>query len=121
METPVQTATRLLAALGEMVEQEVAAMREFDLASALGVTERAAPLVDKLMALAADPAVAALRPQVEALLARRRQTAQHIDTQLVRLRTELGQVQRTRVRISRVAPVYGRAVMSAESRLNAAG
>lgn len=121
METPLQTATRLLKALEELVEQEAAAMREYDLASALGVTERAAPLVDKLLQLSGKPEVATLRPQVETLLVRRRQTAQHIDTQLVRLRTELGQADRARVRISRVAPAYGRAVLSVESRLNAAG
>jgi hypothetical protein len=121
METPLQTAARLLAALEELVEQETAAMREYDIASALGVTERAAPIVDKLIELSAQPAVVALRPKLEALLVRRRQTAQHLDTQLVRLRTELGQAQRTRVRISRVAPAYGRAVLSVESRLNAAG
>ncbi|HET7536696.1 MAG TPA: hypothetical protein VFJ90_09595, partial [Candidatus Didemnitutus sp.] len=119
-ETPLQTATRLLAAFEDLVEREATAMSEYDLAGALGVAERLGPIVDRLVSLAAEPEVGSLRPRVQALLARRRQTEQHIDTQLVRLRTELGQISRARVRISRVAPVYGRAVISAESRLNAA-
>lgn len=122
METPLQTATRLISALEELVAQESANLRNLDLVEAVQVTERAAPLVLKLGELAADPGVAPLRPRVEALIIQRQQSTQMLDAHLARMQSELRRIDEARARLSRVAPAYGSAPAAPRSvsRLNTA-
>lgn len=119
METPLQTAVRLLGALDELVAQEARLLRTMDFVEAVEVQERAAPLVERLCALAPDPAVAGLRPRVTALLERREQNYHFLDIQLTRLQGELRRVNEARGRLNRVAPAYG-GPRPIESRLNTA-
>jgi hypothetical protein len=121
METPLATATRLLTALEELVMQEAILIRTMDFVEAVEVRERTAPLVEKLCALAPDPAVAALRPRIDGLLERCGQNYHFLDGQLTRLQGELDRVTEARGRLRRVAPAYtaGRGT-PAESRLNTA-
>ncbi len=123
METNVEIAHRLLGSLEELVAEETSLIRTMDFVEAVGVRERAAPLVDKLCHLAADPAVAALRPRVDALLERSGQNFHFLENQLERLQIELTRVHVARGRLRQVAPAY-RALNSGspygESRLNTA-
>ena len=121
METPAQTAVRLLAALEDLALREQANLRNLDLVEAVEMIERAAPLVERLAELAADPAVATLRPRVEAFLEQRRQSAALIDAHLARLQSEMRRVDEARQRLARVAPVYSpKTILSRPSRLSTA-
>lgn len=116
-----QTARRLLAALEDLAGQEAVLLRSLDLVEAVQISERAAPLVEKLCALAADPDLAPLRPRIEELVAQRRRNAVLLDSHLARLQSELRRIDEARSRLSRVAPVYNGGVAPAlESRLNTA-
>jgi hypothetical protein len=116
-----QTAHRLLAALEDLASQEAVLLRSLDLVEAVQISERAAPLVEKLCALAGDPDLAPLRPRIEELVAQRRRNAVLLDSHLARLQSELRRIDEARSRLSRVAPVYNGGVAPAlESRLNTA-
>lgn len=122
MEPSLETAHRLIAALDELVLQETVLIRTMEFTEAVGVRERAAPVVEKLCALAADPAVAALRPRLDGLLERSAQNHHFLDAQLGRLQDELTRVNDARNRLRQVAPAYRpvRAARGESSRLNAA-
>lgn len=106
METPLQTATRLLAALDDLASQESVLLRTLDFVDAVSLQERAAPLVDQLAALANHPEVAVLRSKVTALVDKRQQSRQFLDAELGRLQAELRRIDEARTRLSRVAPAY---------------
>ena len=120
METPVQTAVRLLSALEDFSAQEANLLRTMDFVEAVAVQERAFPLVRMLAELANEPGVAALKPQVAALLARREQNRHFIDAQLARLQSELRRIDEARIRLARLAPAYAGAAGQPSARLNSA-
>jgi len=120
METPLETARRLLRALDELVMQETLLIRTMDFVEAVEVQERAAPLVDRLCALAEYESVRALGPELAILLDRRSQNYHFLDTQLQRLQGELDRVTIARGRLRKVAPAYRPLPMATESRLNTA-
>jgi hypothetical protein len=120
METPLQTATRLLAALEDLTAQESILLRTLDFVDAVAVQERAAPLVDQLSALAIHPEVSSLRPKVLGLVERRQQSRHFLDAQLGRLQSELRRIDEARSRLARVAPVYVGAPRTVNSKLNTA-
>ena len=100
--------------------QETVLIRTLEFTEAVGVRERAAPLVEKLCQLAEDPVVAALRPRLDGLLERSAQNHHFLETQLGRLQDELNRVTDARNRLRQVAPAY-RPVNAGrrQSRLNA--
>ncbi len=121
METPLQTAGRMIAALEEFARQESVLLRSLDLVEAVQISERAAPLIQKLCELTAFPEVAALRPRVEELVAFRRRQTSLLDAHLARLQSELRRIDEARLRLTRVAPAYGGFnSLASESRLNTA-
>jgi hypothetical protein len=120
METPLQTAGRLITALEDLAEQEGGLLRSLDLVEAVQISERAAPLVQKLCDLSLEPGVASLRPRVLELVAQRRRQATLLDAHLARLQRELRRVDEARSRLSRLAPVYAGAAGTAQARLNTA-
>ncbi len=120
MATPLETATRLLTALEELVMEETLLIRTMDFVEAVDVQERSAPLVEKLCALAADPAVATLRGRVAGLIDRCNQNYHFLDSQLNRLQSELDRVATARRRLRSVAPAYREAGQATEPRLNTA-
>ena len=121
MNESVKTAQRLIAALDELVTQESVVIRTMDFSAAVELRERAAPIVEKLCALAADPLVAGLRPRLDGLLERGTQNSQFLDAQLARMQDELNRVGEAHGRLRRVAPAYKtRRTSLGESRLNAA-
>jgi len=107
METAVQTAGRLLAALDDFAAQETILFRTLEFTAAVALQERAAPLVQKLGELAEAPGVAGLRPRVAALLARREQSYHFLNAQMERLHLEARRIEEARARLARMAPVYG--------------
>ena len=130
METRLETATRLLAALEDLVAQEAMLVRTMDFVDAVAIRERAAPVVERLCELAADwsgdesqsPAGIAVRQRLSELLDRAGQNYHFLETQLARLQTELDRVSEARGRLRRVAPAYSayRRTSAGESRLNTA-
>jgi hypothetical protein len=120
MESPYQTANRMLTALEELVMEETTLIHTMDFVEAVAVRERSGPLVEKLCALAAYPEVAAARPRVAALLERWGQNHHFLDMQLTRLQGELNRVTEARGRLRRVVPAYLSQTMVSESRLNTA-
>jgi hypothetical protein len=120
METPFQTATRLLAALEDLVAQESTLLHAHEFIGAVEIQGRAAPLVEKLAALAADPEVIALQPRVAALIERRNINGQFLDTQLNRLQDELRRVDEARSRLAKLLPAYATAPRAPSPRLNTA-
>jgi len=121
VESPYTKAVRLITALEEMAGQENILLRSLDLVEAVQICERAAPLVDTLCALAADPGVATLQSRIGELVAARRRNATMLDAHLARLQQELRRIDEARVRLARVTPAYGStAAAPAESRLNTA-
>ena len=120
METPLQTATRLLTALEDLAGQETMLIRTMEFVEAVAVQERAAPLVATLCALATEPEVTTLRPRIKGLLERWGQNYHFLDTQLAQLNEELQRVTEARGRLRHVAPAYKTVAAPAESRLNTA-
>ncbi len=121
MNDSYQTACRLLAALEDFASQEAVLLRSLDLVEAVQISERAAPLVEKLCALAVDPDLAVLRPRIEELVSQRRRNAVLLDSHLARLQSELRRIDEARNRLSRVAPVYNGGLGTAlEPRFNTA-
>jgi len=120
METPVQAALRLLAVLEELAGREEANLLHLNVAEAVHTIETADPVVKRLAELAEDPDVLALRPRVEKVLTRRRQSAALIDAHLARLQAEMKRVDEARGRLGKVAPAYGAAMGFRRKRLNTA-
>jgi hypothetical protein len=106
METPAQAGRRLLAALDDLVSQETAAVHADDFVALESVQLRAAAVGEKLISLAADPAVAALRRQVEILVAQRWQNGLVLRQRLADVGAEISRLQGAKARLLRVAPAY---------------
>ena len=106
-----QVAQRLLASLEDLASQEAVLLRSLDLVEAVQISERAAPLVEKLCALAADPDLTELRPRIEDLVAQRRRNTVLLDSHLGRLQAELRRIDEARNRgvaaVRQPAPVEG--------------
>lgn len=123
MDSPFDKASRLIATLEDMAGQESVLLRSLDLVEAVQICEKAAPLVERLCALASEPGVAGLQSRIGELVAQRRRNATMLDAHLARLQGELRRIDEARNRLSRVAPAYGSMatnVAPAESRLNTA-
>jgi len=106
MTAPGATADRLLTALEELVAQECVLMQARDFPGAVAIQERTAALVAELAARAGDAAVAALRPRVAAVIARREENIASIEVQRVRWQAERCRIDEARARLARIAPVY---------------
>ena len=119
MESPAETAARLITALEDLVGQETMLLRTMDFVEAVAVQERAAPVVARLCELAADPAVRTLQPRVAQLARRREQNYHFLDAQLARMHEELRRIDEARGRLRQVAPAYGQS-QPGSTRLNAA-
>jgi hypothetical protein len=107
MAAPAQTCARLLAALEDLVAQEALLLRAADFAGVLATQERAAPLIERLTALATT-ADAAVRVRVGAVLALRSRSLEWLGSEMARVREELQGMQAGRRRLAQCAPVYSR-------------
>lgn len=108
MESAPQRFARVLGALEDLVAQEAVALQNRDFETVATVQDRVAPLVEFLMSQPEiGQADAVLRARIEALYARRQQSAAWLAEEMARARDELGQADATQRRVARIAPVYG--------------
>jgi hypothetical protein len=121
METAAQTCVRLVAALEDLAAREAATLDTCDFAAAIEIQERAAPLVDHLVAHGPAAADRALRDRIAALLLRRAQTGEWLAAKIAAAREELRHTQVAQRRVARVAPVYGSASAPRAMQLSAVG
>ncbi|MGH7959761.1 MAG: hypothetical protein ACREH8_22490 [Opitutaceae bacterium] len=121
METSVQRWARLITALEDLAAQEAATLQSGRVEDALGIQERAAPLVQLLAAHTADVFDATLRVRIATLLKRRRQTDAWLEEEIESVRGKLQGLSETQFRVARVAPAYGRSVAPGRRQLSALG
>ena len=121
METPGQTAARLLASLEELIEQEGMYLRGGFYDLAVETRERAAPFVQRLCATANLPDVAEHRPRIEALIRRSAGHATFLQEKIEELGVEIRRTDQARFRAVQMAPAYARASGTAAPRFQAAG
>ena len=107
MATPAETCARLLGALEDLAAQEALLLRGADFPGVLATQERAAPLVERLAALAGT-GDAAVRLRVSAVLTLRSSSLDWLGAEMTRVRAELQSMQVSRRRIAQIAPAYGR-------------
>jgi len=107
MATPAQTCARLLSALEDLVAQEALLLRAADFAGVLATQERAAPLVERLAALAGT-ADAAIRVRINGVLSLRSRSLEWLAAEMARVREDLQTMQVSSRRVAQIAPVYGR-------------
>lgn len=108
MNAPATVMFRLLGALEDLVTQEAMQLAGENFEAVRQTQERAAPLVTELARLGRMTAIPAVRPRIEALLARRRQNQERLSGQIQRVREALQGTQAKRLRIAQIAPAYGR-------------
>lgn len=108
METVEQMCARLVAALEDLANQEAATLQARDFTGAVTIQDRAAPLVELLVAHAPEVTDSATRARIAALLAKRNQTGEWLAEQMARAREELQQTQVAQRRVAQVGPAYSR-------------
>ena len=120
METPVQTCSRLLAALEDLARQEATTLAARDFATVVKLQERGAPLVAHLAEHGPAVADAALRARIAAWLAHRHKTGEWLAAQIAQTKAELENLDARQRQVARLAPAYGRAA-AASRQLSAVG
>lgn len=124
METAAQTCARLVTALEDLVAQETSALQARDFAAAIEIQERAAPLVDHLVAHADDIVEPRLRERIGKIREHRHRSGEWLAEQIEHTRQELLQMHASRRRVAQVAPAYGSGrgtAMAGHSRLSVVG
>jgi hypothetical protein len=102
-----QTCIRIAAALEMLVAEEALALRARELETALQIQQRAAPLVDFLVAHKEHAAGA--RTLIEGLRARRQDSGEHLAGDITAIRDELCALEFSRRKLARIGPAYGSA------------
>ena len=121
METPLTKATRLLAALSDLVDQEDMYLHGGYYDLAVEIRQRSAPLVQQLVEVAGETGVARLGPQVTALVQRSDRHAAFLQEKLQEMGQEIRRTDRARQRTASIAPVYKQAGTEVANRFRAAG
>lgn len=121
METPAQTAARLLASLDELTGQEGIYLRGGYYDLAVETRRRAAPLVRLLNDMAGQPGLEELRSPVTALLEQSERHAAFLREKLEALGAEIRRIDRARYRLAQVAPVYAQSLAGEIPNFQAAG
>lgn len=113
METPLQSCARITDALEDLVRQEAAALHGGDFATLVLLQDRAAPLVEHLVAHQHQISSRELRSRVTAVIALRNQTSERLAQQIEQTGDELRAMDASRRRVAQVAPAYGRSAVRA--------
>lgn len=119
-ETPAQRCARIAAALEDLARQESAALHARDFASVVVIQDRAAPLVEHLVAHEEEITSGELRARIAGILALRNQTGEKLKDSVDETREALQQMDVSQRRVSRIAPAYGAGV-SRRSSLSVVG
>lgn len=106
METPAQMCVRLVTALEDLANQEATTLQARDFPAAVAIQDRAAPLVDLLVAHAGEVDDAALRARIAAFMAKRSRTGEWLAEQMAKVREELQQTNVAQRRVAKVGPAY---------------
>ena len=120
MNREAQPFARLLSALEDLIAQEAVLLRAADYAGVLATQQRSAPLVDRLVGLAAH-ADTAVRTRIAAIITRRTAGMVWLAEDIERTRVELSEMQASQHRAARIAPVYGSQVTPLVGKLLAGG
>lgn len=123
MATPLATATRLLAALEELVAEETLLLRAAEYVDAVGLRERAGPLVDALCGLAPEFSPdSVFRLRLEDLLDQGEKNQRLLASELERTHEEVARIGQALVRLRRTASGYqsARAQLHSGARFSAA-
>lgn len=105
METPAHRIDRWTAALEDLTKQESLLLRGGSALAATAIQQRIAPLVDGLVAHAAD-ADSSARARIGEILERRRSSERWLSAALARGRAELRQMEADQRRLIRIRPAY---------------
>lgn len=105
METPAQRIQRWIDALDDLTGQESLLLQSGEPRRALPVQQRIGPLIEALVAHAADVDSAARR-RIAAVVERRRTSEAWLNDALGRGRAELRQLESDRRRLIRMRPAY---------------
>ena len=121
METPVQMAARLLAALDELTEQEGMYLRGGYYDLAVETRQRAEPLVRQLTGMAGLPGMGGLRPQLTVVLEHSERHAAFLRGKLEELGAEIRRIDQARHRVAQIAPAYSHSPVVVAPHFQAAG
>ena len=105
METPDRQFERLLIAIEDLIAQEELLLQAEDFDAVPPLQARAAPIIERLVALAGS-VNPQLRQRVTALVARRARSEALLTRQMAQIREELSALQTSRQRIAQMMPVY---------------
>ena len=119
MAARISPASRLLAALEDLVAQELASLRAGDLVAVGSLQARLGAVVEKLCELAGGRLEPDFRPRLAAVLAQRRESQDLLARRIAANRDEWTGLAASRSRLGRLAPAYRRGG-AASSRLNVA-
>jgi hypothetical protein len=117
MDTPAQMCARLVAALEDLSAQELASLEARDFEAAIAVQDRAAPLLEHLVAHWPEVPEPQLKARMLEIIQRRNRTGEWLAEQVTQARQQLEEMQVTQRRVARVAPAYGRGVLPARRQL----
>lgn len=121
MESAAQTCARLVIALEDLAAQEALALQGRDFAAAIEIQERAAPLVQHLVAHADDVVDPQVRERIGKIRAQRHRSGEWLAEQIEQTRRDLAEMHASRRRVAQIAPAYGRGGAAAHARLSAVG
>jgi hypothetical protein len=116
METPVQCAARLLAALNELVDREGMHLRAGSFDRALEVRKRTDPIVRRLVELAREPGVSEFRAEVMAVVERNALHAALLQDKMDEFSAELRRTDQARRRTAQLVPAYVRSTSGSKAR-----
>ena len=121
METPVQQAARLVAALNDLIRQEGDYLSAGSFDAAAEIRERADPIVRQLVELSDAPGVKNFTPQVNALVERSALHSTLLQEKMDELGAEIRRTDQARHRVAQLAPSYVRSPGSVVPQFLAAG
>jgi hypothetical protein len=122
METASRALWRLIGALETLVDREAFQIASGDHAGFLATQQKVAPVIAKLAQMGGGSADAEARAQVAKLLAKRRNSQEHLAARIKHLREELARTGAGLRRLSQIAPLYiGRATRIQPRRLSFVG
>lgn len=119
MKTPAQTLARLLGSLEDLVAQERIALEAEDFTTVHELQLRTSPLIGRIAELA-SAADRPMRDRLVSVLEQRQREQEKLAARMAEIRSQLGQLDGSRRRLTQIAPAYGR-VAPETRQLNAAG
>ena len=114
METADRQFERLLLAIEDLIAQEELLLQAEDFDAVPALQSRAAPIIERLVALAGSVDVR-LRKRVVDLVERRTRSEELLTRQIARVQDELSAMKTSRQRIAKMMPVYRQSLGEAAS------